>query len=78
MTPLLELIYMYGKVLGAASAGVGAITGTYKYLRAAHNQRKSINETVALLATNHFPHIQQALDSQGEMLTKLSSTVELY
>ena|ERR1017187_5682093 len=77
MTPLLELVYLYGKVLGAIGAGVGTLTGTYKYLRSAHNQRKSMNETVALLATSHLPHIQQSLDSHGEMLTKLSSTVEL-
>lgn len=77
MVPLLQQILFYAKVVGTVG---GAITASYtilKYLRTSFNQRKNINDTVMLLATNHLPHIQASLDSHGEALKSLSSDVQV-
>lgn len=71
----LQEFYFYAKVIGATSSAVASLYGVYKYLKAAYKQRKNINDTVTLLATNHLPHIQNSLDSHSKALGVLSSDV---
>jgi len=63
----LQEFYLYAKVIGATGSAITAFYGAYKYFSAVYKQRKSIDETVTLLATNHLPHIQKSLDEHGRM-----------
>lgn len=71
----LQEIYLYAKVIGAIGSAATVLYGVYKYFRAVYKQRKSIDATVNLLATNHLPHIQASLDAHGEILKNLTSDV---
>jgi hypothetical protein len=68
-------VYLYAKVIGAIGSALTALYGVYSYLKAVYKQRKSIDETVTLLATNHLPHLQTALDEHGKLLIQLTSDV---
>jgi len=71
----LQHIYYWLKFTGAAGTAIGAFVALIKYLSAVYKQRQALNDTVTLLATNHVPHLQKALDEHGSMLVNITSDV---
>jgi hypothetical protein len=78
-TPFWHTFFFYGKITGAASAFFSAATYLYKKLVSpVVNKVVHINDTVSALATNHFPHIQAALDSQDVEIAEIKMGVAQY
>ena len=73
MVPSIEQIYFYAKIVSSVGAAIGVIYGSLRYLHSAYQQRKKLNDTVILLATNHLPHIQQSLEEHGKVMVELKS-----
>ncbi len=73
MVPSIEQIYFYAKIISSVGAAIGVIYGSLRYLHSAYQQRKKLNDTVILLATNHLPHIQQSLEDHGKAMVELKS-----
>ena len=72
----LQEFYLYAKVIGAAGSATATVYGITKYFIAVYNQRKTLSETVTLLATNHLPHIQASLDSHGKIFAEQGKVLE--
>jgi preprotein translocase subunit SecD len=72
-------IYYWSKIIGevggASTVLITAVVAIFKYLKAVYKQRQQLNDTVTLLATNHVPHLQKALDEHGGMLVNITSDV---
>lgn len=71
----LQELYFYSKVIGSVGTAVGVIYGILNWMRATYKQNKLTNDNVALLMSNHLPHLQSSLDSHGDALGILSSDI---
>lgn len=67
---LIKLIF-WGKVAGGATAIGSIVWGFIKWL----GQISETNRNVTLLASNHIPHLQDALDAHGAALHGIKSDV---
>jgi hypothetical protein len=72
---LVTEFYYYSKVVGAVGTAAGTLYGIIAWLRAGYKEVKNTNDNVALLMTNHFPHLQSTLTAHGDALGVLSSDV---
>ena len=76
---LLKQVVFWGKISGAVS-GIGTVVyGILKYpvkwIRQNVHQNRETNQNVTLLVTNHIPHLNEAIITQGTALTELKSVV---
>ena len=71
----LDLILSILKDVGYVGAGVGVIYGVFKWVASAFHTVRNTNANLTLLMENHLPHIQNAVDAQGESLRGIKSDV---
>lgn len=77
VAPIIQAVLFYSKIIGTVGAAIGSIYSIFKYLKTSYSQRKTIRDTVTLLANNHLPHIQASLDSHGEVLKSLTADIRV-
>jgi len=71
----IDLILLILKDTGYVAAGISVIYGVFKWIASAFHTVRNTNANLELLMTNHLPHIQTAVDAQGESLRELKSNV---
>ena len=62
-------VILYGKIAGAFTAFSGIVYGIAIWF----SRISETNRNVALLTSNHLPHLQEALDSHGDSLRSIKS-----